>query len=87
MSIVKNECSQCFEEFRLNTETLVVTMTMPSNGRAKAGWGAAGKHVPAHEVTAEVDYEHGGELLGWECPICGYADSEYVNDEMRRMWT
>ena len=43
MTIVKNECSQCLEEYRLNTETLLVTMTMPSNGRAKAGWGAAGR--------------------------------------------
>jgi hypothetical protein len=81
MTIVKNECSGCFEQYRLDTKALTLTMVVPSNGKRGKG------HVPAHEVVAEVDYEHGGELLGWECPICGYADSEYVNDEMRRMWT
>lgn len=84
MTIVKNECAQCFEPFRLDTRTLKVTMTMPSNGRAKAGWGAAGKHVPAHPVTTEGYLGYDGVLICWECPVCGYADSQYVNDKIRK---
>jgi hypothetical protein len=82
MTIVKNECPECLNEFSVNTDTFVVTMTKPSNGRRKADWGPAGKHVPAHQVTTQ-GYTTDDFLILWECPVCGYADSTYVDDAVR----
>lgn len=77
-AVIKNVCSGCLDEFRLNTRALTVTMRVPSNGLRGA------KHQGAHDVTAEVEISHDGVLYQWECPRCEYADSIYVDDEVRR---
>lgn len=81
MTVVRNECSRCLEPYLLDTDSLIVTMTVRSNGIRGT------RHVPAHEVTAEATYAHDGFLIAWECPICGYADSEYASTLDRRMMT
>lgn len=63
-------CSGCGEPLALNVATLVVTMRVPSNGKRGS------LHVPAHDVTAEA--VEVGPLIEWDCPLCGYADSEEV---------
>lgn len=80
MSVVRKDCSGCMEPFRLDTETLVVTMQVPSNGMRGA------KHVPAHTVSAEATVSR-MDMIEWECPRCGYAESEYADDETRRALT
>lgn len=75
--IVKKDCSGCMEPFRLNTVTGIVTMMVPSNGIRGAG------HKPAHEVTTEATLDRAQTLLLWDCPRCGYAESEYEDDEIR----
>lgn len=78
MAIVKKDCSGCMEPFRLDTVTGVVTMTVPSNGKRGS------LHVPKHDVTAEATLDRPGVLLLWDCPRCGYAESEYENDDVRK---
>lgn len=78
MAIVKKDCSGCMESFRLNTTTGIVTMTVPSNGRRGS------LHVPAHDVTTEATLDRVETLLLWDCPRCGYAESEYEDDEIRK---
>lgn len=75
MDTVTAQCSGCGEDFTLDRETGAVTMRVPSNGRQGR------LHVPAHDVTTEAFSD--GTLLLWECPRCGYAESEYERDEDR----
>ena len=81
MSVIKTDCSGCLEPFRLDTETGVVTMHVPSNGKRGS------LYVPAHDVTADAVLDANGDLLVWQCPRCGYADSVYADDETRRALT
>lgn len=88
--IVTLPCSGCAEEFRLIIVTdgtdlpvaesmifAVVKMQAPSNGlRGK-------NHVPAHEVQSVAALDTGGDLLLWDCPRCGYADSTYADKSAR----
>lgn len=78
MAIIKNDCSGCMEPFVLDTDNLTVTMKVPANGLRGS------KHVPAHKVTAEVSVSR-MDMFEWECPFpgCGYAESEYADDETR----
>jgi len=71
MVIVKADCSGCAEPFTLNTDRMVVTMTVPGNGKR----GVA--RTAARKVTADVSVPDGSPLLEWECPFpgCGYAES------------
>ena len=81
MAIVRNDCGGCLEPFVLNTETLTVTMTVPSNGvRGK-------NHKPAHKVTAEACIDSGDFLILWECPRCEYSDSTYLSAAVRKELT
>jgi len=66
--LVKSECSGCFEPFTLNTVAMTVKMIRPSNGIQGR------RHVPAGPVKADVSEYKG--LLEWDCPLCGYAESE-----------
>lgn len=78
MAIVTKDCSGCMNPFILNTKTLTVTMAVPSNGLRGA------KHVPAHKISTNA--ADCGDLIEWDCPLpgCGYAESEYADDETRK---
>lgn len=79
MTVLKNECSGCGGDFAIDTDTFVITMTVPSNGRRGQG------HVSAHQVTA--DGYSDGTLIMWECPICEYSDSVYQDADVRKELT
>lgn len=72
-TLIKNDCSGCAGAFTLNKSTLVVTMTVPSNGKRGDG------HVPAHTVTADAVEVDG--LVMWDCPRCEYAESHDPGSE------
>jgi hypothetical protein len=76
MTIVKSECPECLNDFTVDTDTFVVTMSVPSNGLRGQ------HHVPAHKVTTQ-GYTTDDFLITWECPVCEYADSTYVDDAVR----
>jgi hypothetical protein len=59
-------CSGCMEDVVI--EDGIVSILVASNGLRGS------KHVPAHVVTAEITF-YGDDLLVWDCPACGYADS------------
>ncbi|GAB2734784.1 hypothetical protein [Nocardioides pakistanensis] len=80
-AVIKKDCSGCTEPFRLDMATLTVTMKVPSNGLRGA------RHVPSHTVTAEATLAPNGVLVYWDCPRCGYAESEYADDETRNALT
>lgn len=66
---IRTSCSGCMTDLTVDTDLGVVLAKVPSNGIRGA------RHVPAHNVSAEI---YGDEdLLMWDCPIptCGYADS------------
>jgi hypothetical protein len=72
--LITSECSGCMEPFTLNRTTLVVTMTVPSNGRRGS------LHMPAHVVATDAAVGSLG-LIEWDCPRCGYAESEYQEQD------
>ena len=76
-AIIKKDCSGCMEPFRLDCANLTVTMVVPSNGLRGA------RHVAAHTVSTEASLNQRDGLILWDCPRCGYAESEYDDDETR----
>lgn len=81
MSQVDHPCTECHVPSRVDTVRLDVTVDLPSNGRRGAG------HEPARTVVVSADTSAGDPLLHWECPSCGYAESEYVDDATRAALT
>ena len=79
--LVTKPCSGCMEDFTLDVGTGIVTMRVPSNGKRGS------LHVGAHEVTTEATLDRAGVLLLWECPRCGYAESEYEDPDVRAAMT
>lgn len=66
--IVRTTCSDCWAHLTVRRIPGTVTGHVPSNGiRGR-------NHVPAHDVTESLDSDD-GELITWDCPVCGYADS------------
>ena len=69
-TLTKTTCSNCTIDLSLDADRWVIRATVPSNGLRGS------KHVPAHEVVADVwTDDDTGSLLMWDCPACGYADS------------
>lgn len=60
-------CSGCMRDVVVDEDAGTVTVRVPSNRVRGAG------HVPAHDLTTEVGGDD--DLLTWDCPACGYADS------------
>lgn len=76
--IVRTTCSDCSIAVRVNLDTGVVTARIPSNGKRGS------LHVPAHDETTQGSLDSDETLLLWDCPACGYADSTYADDQMRK---
>jgi hypothetical protein len=74
---VKTECASCFIAVRVNLDTGEVTARIPSNGKRGA------LYVAPHTATTQGTLDADQTLLLWECPACGYADSTYVDPEVR----
>jgi len=68
---ITTTCSGCSEEVKV--AAYEATVQVPSNGKRGS------LHVPAHKVVADV-YDD-GDLLTWDCPACGYADSYDLHQE------
>ena len=94
MPVLTMPCGGCLDDVRVvivtdgsgrpAAESLLsatVKARMPSNGKRGAG------HVPAHDVQADATLDADGALLLWECPLCGYADSTYADEDTRRALT
>jgi hypothetical protein len=79
--LVTKPCSGCMEDFTLDVDTGVITMRVPSNGKRGA------LHVPAHDVATEAVLAPDGVLVTWECPRCGYSESEYEDPAVRAEMT
>lgn len=73
---VKMQCGGCLTEVKVDLDAQTVTARIPSNGKRGAG------HVPAHDAVTEGHSDE--DLMYWECPACGYADSTYTDAETRK---
>lgn len=71
-------CSTC--SIGLTVDSVTVTAVTPSNGKRGA------LHIPAHAATGDVyvDATYGEDLLMWDCPACGAADSLDVTQDGAR---
>ena len=67
--MTKTTCSECFIDLIIDLDAGVVRATIPSNGRRGS------LHVPAHDVEADLTVDEGTDLIMWDCPACGHADS------------
>lgn len=75
-NIVKTECSSCFADVTVNLAAMTATTAVPSNGKRGAGF------VGAHKVTEDMADD--GTLALWDCGVCGYADSTYLDPATRK---
>lgn len=62
---IHTNCSDCMTDLVIDGDK--VTAQIPSSGSRGS------KFVPAHEATSEVTGDD--DLLMWDCPACGHADS------------
>lgn len=71
-TLIKTTCSSCSADLKVYPHAGSVTSVVPSNGKRGS------LHVPAHTVEADLDGDD--DLLTWDCPACGEADSFDLND-------
>lgn len=69
---IATTCSNCSADVALFPHAGSVTSKVASNGKRGS------LHVPAHTVEADLDGDD--DLLTWDCPVCGDADSFDLNN-------
>jgi hypothetical protein len=72
---IKTTCSDCFADLVIDECYGSVTTTVPSNGRRGS------KRVEARKVTLDAWMDAEGDLVMWDCPACGHADSYDLTQE------
>lgn len=71
--IIRDDCSGCGEPFRLSLGSMRVAMDVEANGKRGS------LHVAAHTVTGPAFTDADTGLVMWDCPRCGYAESQEVD--------
>lgn len=70
MAFIPTTCSGCSETVKVNRIQGVVLATKAGNGLRGS------KRVETAKVSIDSD---DGDLVTWDCPLCGYADSLDLN--------
>lgn len=78
-NIERTVCAGCFLPVVINVDRFTLTATIPSNGLRGSN------RVEARKVVEDVHYaDSDADLVLWDCPRCGYADSTYADPATRK---
>ena len=69
MAAISIPCSNCAEILLLSIDNGIINGTRVSNGLRGS------KHIPKSVLPSDISEDPESDLIMWDCPLCGYADS------------